>query len=853
MEDDPYAFHESDGDSTSAPANTTTDSVTSSEYARMARRIERELEENEEGEPGAVRGVAADSDEGIDVNTSEDAAEYPEGLLVWAKLKGYSYWPSIVTVDPVEAKTCTAGKKRQVHVHFIGYENQRAWIRETSLMAFNGKADYMRRANECKKGRKKDFFPSSSLRKPFEDAVKEAESVVGLAFKERLKKLCFVYVLVSSPKVEVKTAAEKKFLSPTSASSPTRAEVLPLPKRKGVPGKRRGASSHAKAGAGKRRKTSSKNRVAAEETSGGSNGSGMPCVRQAKKRRWRKPQGGGSRKATATTATTKVKSSDPHPPAAAAEEGSEKSESKARESPPVVRISTPEQSCEIRDLADEDDEFLSEPESESGGASGGASGGPAPRLGSLVWGRMAGFPYWPCFVTKNPEGEHRRRNAKGTLHHVQFFNWNDESGWVSSAMPWCTLEEFRAQADKVPKSSPQYKSWHPQGRAMAKKWAEAYEEAQSTAHMSRRERHDRLVVFYKDEVAASSFRERFLDAATRKGGSVGDNAKQQATDRGGSAGNEVAHGDAQATSAGGKRQGGAVRKKRRRLRGPRCVRRRVALDSVLSPEDLPPGWTMRRSGKGKREFKSPEGAIFFSLREVVGRLFQQNVDVSSGARRRRSFSGSGLERDSGEKGWFISSLDNCRFRKEEAELSAGILGGQVSYLRDRALPSQWVVKKEEDRLLYIAPNRKEEPFRSKWEAAEYLEPKGHPANELEVLLGKCVVRCRERRERITQRRLQREREREREAGGGANDTSEEDEEDANASQYLSIDLNSVTAQDILGHPVMGKTVIPTLVEMVKLPGIFLEHPSVRVKEENNEMTITDVDTAEFIAKKIIYD
>ena len=65
------------------------------------------------------------------------------------------------------------------------------------------------------------------------------------------------------------------------------------------------------------------------------------------------------------------------------------------------------------------------------------------------------------------------------------------------------------------------------------------------------------------------------------------------------------------------------------------------------------------------------------------------------------------------------------------------------------------------------------------------------------------------------------------------------------------------------------------IEMVQLPDIFLEHPTVSVtvsvhctlhsvllikctsdsffQESDNEMVISDVDTGEFIAKKIIYD
>jgi len=44
-----------------------------------------------------------------------------------------------------------------------------------------------------------------------------------------------------------------------------------------------------------------------------------------------------------------------------------------------------------------------------------------------------------------------------------------------------------------------------------------------------------------------------------------------------------------------------------------------------------------------------------------------------------------------------------------------------------------------------------------------------------------------------------------------------------------------------------------IIDMVQLPDIFLEHPTVRVQESDNEMIISDVDSGEFIAKKIIYD
>ena len=67
-------------------------------------------------------------------------------------------------------------------------------------------------------------------------------------------------------------------------------------------------------------------------------------------------------------------------------------------------------------------------------------------LGSLIWGRMAGFPYWPCFVTKSPGGDLNRVFGKRKEYHAQFFNWNNESGWVCGAKPWCPIDQYQKKA-----------------------------------------------------------------------------------------------------------------------------------------------------------------------------------------------------------------------------------------------------------------------------------------------------------------------------------------------------------------------------------------------------------------------
>ena len=47
---------------------------------------------------------------------------FPEGFLVWAKLKGHCFWPGIITY-PDKNRHKNVGPKKS-HVHFFGFENQ---------------------------------------------------------------------------------------------------------------------------------------------------------------------------------------------------------------------------------------------------------------------------------------------------------------------------------------------------------------------------------------------------------------------------------------------------------------------------------------------------------------------------------------------------------------------------------------------------------------------------------------------------------------------------------------------------------------------------------------------------------
>ena len=69
------------------------------------------------------------------------------------------------------------------------------------------------------------------------------------------------------------------------------------------------------------------------------------------------------------------------------------------------------------------------------------------------------------------------------LYHVQFFNWNDESGWVNATLEFDGLDQFKKLANKHKKD----KSRHPKG-ALTKKWEKAATDAEETLGLSRQVR-----------------------------------------------------------------------------------------------------------------------------------------------------------------------------------------------------------------------------------------------------------------------------------------------------------------------------------------------------------------------------
>jgi hypothetical protein len=441
-------------------------------------------------------------------------------------------------------------------------------------------------------------------------------------------------------------------------------------------------------------------------------------------------------------------------------------------------------------------------------------------VGSLVWGRMCGYPYWPSFVTRSADGKFTRVVGKRSETHVQFFNWNNESGWVNKVLPWCDLDAFKRMAARAPKSEAKDFA-PPSSKTTEKKWLGAVAQAQKTAGLDRRQRLAKFVVSPQkkspskkklkpknaDEIETSALRRNEVN---KKANGI-PRAKKPSRDN---------------KKAATIKEKPCPKSRKRHIPSernwPEIVDDEDETENgrgLLCESDLPEGWSV-----AKDEFRGPDGSTFRSYEDIVRHLFDQNAAATVHPRRRAASVCDGAAiTDCNNRGWLLAEADRRRhplrsLTRRLLPIDPGALDGRVELFADPALPDRWIVKKVYPQppgvaeLVFSSP--KEVNYSSKLEVAELLEPRGHPAVELEHLVH-----------RIAQRRT---------------------------AFSLFVDVRSIPDETLL-HPVLGRALVPTYVDMTHLPEVFLQHECVRVIDNGNETIFTDAATGDFIAKKIMCD
>jgi len=382
-----------------------------------------------------------------------------------------------------------------------------------------------------------------------------------------------------------------------------------------------------------------------------------------------------------------------------------------------------------------------------------------PRVGDLVWGRMPGFPFWPAFVTRSPQNIYRKEVANGKVHyHVQFFGWNDESGWVTSALLFEGFDAFRMIAAKK-KSD---KSYNPAKGANYKKWEKAAREAEDTMGLTRQERVDQYLVSYAHKLTASA-----INLPVTPSSSV----KSQKT----------------------------VSRKSNVVANNNPTKSTKTTPSSKKKPSLPRGWiseTTQVNGKQVIVYVSPDGEQFPSKAAMQRHISKETKSPS------------------------------------------------VVYVQDETLPKGWRCQRVDSCIFFFSPVG--ERFDSRRKVADRMKSDNYSEEEIKKVLSvdksrrpapKSILKA--RGEYLT------------------DESSQESDDDF----HLKIESLPTGLKYRMGGPYDKYLDIDRIfdnsnggyIDMVQLPDIFLEHPTVRVQESDNEMIISDVETGEFIAKKIIYD
>ncbi|XP_061180194.1 DNA mismatch repair protein Msh6-like isoform X2 [Saccostrea echinata] len=106
-----------------------------------------------------------------------ETQSFGAGDIVWSKLAGYPWWPSLVCSHPTENTHIKKGKNPQFHVQFFDTPPTRSWIKENNVMPYHG-SDH----EDYKKGGK-----CYSLNPKVKKGTEEADNALKLSVEERLK------------------------------------------------------------------------------------------------------------------------------------------------------------------------------------------------------------------------------------------------------------------------------------------------------------------------------------------------------------------------------------------------------------------------------------------------------------------------------------------------------------------------------------------------------------------------------------------------------------------------------------------------------------------------------------------
>ena len=482
-----------------------------------------------------------------------------------------------------------AKNQKKIHVLFLEYNNQRAWIPLPCIKTYKGLKDFNDQREAAPKSSKKDFEPGKRYEGQFAQAVEYAEELAQLTDDDRLEKVLMKYgwemVEEDGPKKKKRRTTTKQDSTEMSRSTATDSEAdkevemdMVTPATPRTPTNK-----------------SSDRRSSAEAESRLDPTPDPPSSSVSR-------SSSSKKKRTSSLVASIAMNGD-----SSSSEGDSdvetKSSKKSRKRPEAVKVKTPGRDAPAPKLASP------APVPTAAAMKALAGEEEFPRVGDLVWGRMAGFPFWPCFVTRSPQGQYCRDAGKGRMsYHVQFFNWNDESGWVNSALEFDGLESFKKIAAKK-KSD---KSYHPAKGSMSSKWEKAAREAEETMGLTRQERAEQYLVTYGNHLPVKTTTPKSKSGSTPKSVTPKQPLAKSRPSNTGPRKVSTPSGplpSSPSTPTVKRKPGPASKTGRPPVPLPK--RPLVVVDADNQEEEpLPQGWKICNRGAGGQTFVSPDGREF---------------------------------------------------------------------------------------------------------------------------------------------------------------------------------------------------------------------------------------------------
>jgi len=113
-------------------------------------------------------------------SSDSDTNEWCEGMLVWARVQGYPFWPAVIVREQKSDEFSIPSKTGlvRIHVMFLAFHNQTALVGETSLVPFHSPDQFKELLSSGNKKLQKDFLPSKHLAPKFNLAVKTAQELL---------------------------------------------------------------------------------------------------------------------------------------------------------------------------------------------------------------------------------------------------------------------------------------------------------------------------------------------------------------------------------------------------------------------------------------------------------------------------------------------------------------------------------------------------------------------------------------------------------------------------------------------------------------------------------------------------